>query len=282
MSSLLSKTLITGASGMVGSYVDFGIKTDRKTLDITNLKDVLSFVRKSKPKVILHLAACTDLDFLEKNPAEAYLINSAGVYNIALAAREVGAKIILPSSTGVFDGRNKKPYTEKDLPNPQNEYGHSKYIAEQIVMSMNPDFVIARSCWMFGGGETLDKKFVAKIIAQIAKKETMEIKALNDVIGSPTFGKDLVEAYKKIILGNKKGVIHLTNNGVCTRFDVAKAIVEMLRPEVKVRAVDGSFFNLPAIRVKNEATISRKLPMRPWKEALKEYLMTEWADFRVE
>ena len=270
------KTLVTGALGMVGSYVDFGIKTDKKTLDVTDIKAVLQTVRTHKPKVILHLAALTDLDLGEKNPSLAYFINTVGTYNIALAAREVKAKLVYISSTGVFDGTKKKPYTEKDLPSPENHYGHSKYAGELLIQSMLKDYIIARACWMFGGGPALDKKFVAKIISQLQKPEVTEIKALDDVCGSPTYGKDLVEALKKLILKNARGIFHLTNKGSGSRFDVAKIIVKTLRPSVKVTPVDSSYFNLPAKRVANESAISKVNLMRPWQEALQEYLQSEW------
>jgi len=270
------KTLVTGALGMVGSYVDFGIKTDKKTLDVTDIKEVLQTVRTHKPKVILHLAALTDLDLGEKNPSLAYFINTVGTYNIALAAREVKAKLVYISSTGVFDGTKKKPYTEKDLPSPENHYGHSKYAGELLIQSMLKDYIIARACWMFGGGPALDKKFVAKIISQLQKPEVTEIKALDDVCGSPTYGKDLVEALKKLILKNARGIFHLTNKGSGSRFDVAKIIVKTLRPSVKVTPVDSSYFNLPAKRVANESAISKVNLMRPWQEALQEYLQSEW------
>lgn len=270
------KTLITGAGGMVGSYFDFGVKTDRQTLDVTDLNAVMAAVEKYKPKVIIHLAALTDLDAGEKNPALSYNINTVGTYNTALSARHSGAKLVYVSSTGVFDGSKKTPYTEKDIPNPQNYYGHSKYAAELIIRSMLKDYIIARACWMFGGGPARDKKFVAKIIAQLKKPDVSEIKALNDVTGSPTYGKDLAAALKKLILRDAKGIFHLTNKGASSRFDVAKVIVETLRPSVKVVGVDSTYFNLPAKRVTNEAAVSRVDLMRPWQEALREYLKTEW------
>ncbi|MES2087680.1 MAG: NAD(P)-dependent oxidoreductase [Patescibacteria group bacterium] len=273
----LPKILITGSNGMVGSYIDFGIKTDRDTLDVTNLEAVMSAVRKHQPKVILHLAALTDLDVAEKNPTLAYHINTIGTYNIALAAREVKAKLVYISSTGVFDGTKKTPYTEKDVPNPKNYYGHSKFAGELIIQSLLKDYIIARGCWMFGGGPTLDKKFISKIVAQLKNPETKEIKALNDVHGSPTFGKDIVEALKKLILKDATGIFHLTNAGNCSRFDVAKIIVKVLKPSVKVIGVTGDYFNLPAKRVTNESATSRVSLLRPWQEALEEYLKSEWS-----
>ena len=267
------RTLITGANGMVGSYIDFGVKTDRKTLDVTKLEEVRAAVKLHRPNVIVHLAALTDLDYCEKNPTEAYLVNSVGTYNVALAAREVGAKLVYISTAGIFDGQKKGFYRESDPGNPQNHYGHSKYLGESAVQNLLKDYIIARVCWMFGGGQAKDKKFVAKIIAQFDKPE---IKALDDSWGSPTYGKDLVGALKKLIAKNARGTFHLAGQGRGSRYDVAKLIVKTLRPDITVTPVSSDYFKLPATRVANESLRSKVKLMRPWGEALVEYLETEW------
>lgn len=276
MKEPIPKTLITGSDGMVGSYFDFGIRTDRRSLDVSDLEETLHVIKKHKPGVIIHLAAETDVDRCERDPGYAYLMNSIGTYNIASAAKTVGAKLVYISTSGIFDGQKKGPYAEDDAPNPQNYYGHSKYLGEIVVKTMLKDYIIARGCWMFGGGPKRDQKFVAKIIGQLKNKE---IKALNDVYGSPTFGKDLASATKNLLINNKTGIFNLSNEGVCTRYDVAKTVVEVLGPSTVVTPVNSDFFNLDARRAANEAMTSRVKLMRPWKEALVEYLKTEWKPF---
>ena len=71
----------------------------------------------------------------------------------------------------------------------------------------------------------------------------------------------------------------MSNTGIDSRYDVAKFIIDSLRPEVKVIPVDSSYFNLDAKRTKNEGLASKINLMRPWQEALKEYLETEWKQF---
>ncbi len=275
---ILSRVLTTGASGMVGSYVDFGIKLDHRALDVTDLNETLSVIKKYNPKVIIHLASETDTDRCEKDPQLAYLVNSIGAYNVALAAKEVGAKMIYISTSAVFDGSKKKPYVENDEPNPQSYYARSKFLGEVAVKSVLQNYIIGRICWVFGGGPLKDQKFVAKIIKQ-TKTPVMKIVAGKH--GSPTFGKDLVLALKKMIIEDKKGIFHLSNTGTPSRFEVAKEIVKVTKSKTKVTEVDQSFFNKADSyrRLDNESMISKIPFMRRWQEALKEYIEEEWTDY---
>ena len=243
---------------------------------MTNQKKVIDLVKLYKPSVIIHLAAETDLDKCEKDPARAYLINTVGTYHVALAAREVGAKMVYVSTAGVFNGRKKGAYIEKDVPDPKNVYGHSKYLGEVVVKGIVEDYIIARVCWMFGGGRHKDKKFIPKIIAQLDKPK---IWAINDNFGSPTFSKDLIGALKTLILRGSKGVFHLNNKGRASRYDVARKVVELCGRKNIVIPVGRTYFNLPAERVANEVMSSRLNITRPWREALKEYIETEWVGF---
>ena len=273
---ILAETLVTGAGGMVGSYIDFGIKLDHAMLDITDVKSVEQAFKKYKPKAVVHLAALTDVDLCEKDPARAYQVNSVGAYHVALAARNVGASMVYVSTAGVFDGTKRSPYSEHDLPNPQNYYGHSKYLGELAVANTLENHVIVRVCWMMGGGPAQDKKFVAKIMRQLNDPAVSEIKAVTDQIGSPTFGKDLVGAIKQLLATKHRGIVHSANTGSASRYDVARSMVEILNKKTKVTGVPSSYFNLPAVRPQNEVLVSSLDLMRPWEEALRAYLTSEW------
>lgn len=269
----LKKVLITGSNGMVGSYADFGIRADRRTLDVTDLNEVLSVCNKHQPEAIIHLAAETDVDRCERDPEHAYLTNSIGTYNMATAAKSIGAKLVYVSTAGIFDGKKETPYTENDEGSPQNYYGRSKYVGDLIVKGMLKDYIIARVCWMFGGGPQKDQKFVAKIIRQFNQPE---IKAVTDQIGSPTFGKDLIYGIKILLGKGESGVFNMANSGSCSRYEFAKAIIETLRPDIKVIPATMKDFNLDAPRTFNEVLVSKIDIMRPWQEALKDYLESEW------
>ena len=218
---LFAKTLITGSDGMVGSYIDFGIRTNRDSLDVTNLSNVMSMCTEHMPRVIIHLAAATDLARCQQDPAYAYAVNAVGTYNLALAARRIGAKLVFISTFAVFDGTREEPYVETNIPDPVNIYGHSKYLGELVVRGILEDFLIVRASWIFGGGIDKDIKFVGKILKQLDKDE---IKVITDKRGSPTYAKDLVEGIQQLITENKKGIYNLGNIGSATRYDISKQI----------------------------------------------------------
>jgi dTDP-4-dehydrorhamnose reductase len=242
-------------------------------LDVTDLKEVMSVCKKYKPEAIVHLAAETDVDRCERDPEYAYMINAVGTFHMALAAKELGIKLIYVSTAGVFDGTKKTSYTEKDIPNPTNYYGRTKFLGELAIQGLLKDYVIARVCWMFGGGPEKDQKFVAKIINQLDNKE---IKVVTDQIGSPTFGKDLVAGIKKLLKDDARGIHNLADKGVCSRYEFAEAIVNGLGKKTKVIPVKMSDFKMDAFRTYNEGMISKISTSRRWEVALKEYLDTEW------
>ena len=263
--------LFTGSDGMLGSYFDFGIRMSRAELDITNLSAVIAACQEHKPDTIVHLAALTDLTVCEREPSRAYAVNAVGAYHMALAARTIGAKLVYISTSGVFDGIKKEPYTEGDVPNPVNTYGHSKYLCELAVAGMLTDYLIVRASWLFGGGKGKDKKFVGKLLGQL---RGAGIRAVADKRGSPTYAKDLARAVQDLLEEDARGVIHL-GEGSATRYDMAKEVVAITGAPVSVEPMASEDFP-SAYRSGPNESMPMSARMRPWQEALREYLTTEW------
>ena len=268
---ILNKTLVTGGNGTVASYADFGIKTNREDFDITNMEQVVRAFKKFKPKVILHLAAETNLTKCETDSAHAYLVNSVGTYNLAVAAKMVGAKMVYISTDAIFP-YSKKPHIVSEKPQPESIYGHSKYLGELSVKGICGDYIITRTSWVFGGGPERDKKFVAKFIRQLGKSE---VNVVNDQLNSPTYAKDLIAALKNLILENRTGIFHVVNSGTASRYDMAKVIAETLHKETKILPVSSDTYGSPGY-TQSGGGLSSEFNMRSWQEALKEYLKMEW------
>lgn len=267
----LNKVLITGGGGMVGSYIDFGIKTDRSSLDITSYEKVLEFLNSKKPEVVLHLAALTDLNRCEEDSKEAYFINSVGTYNLALGARNVGAKMVYVSTDAVFPNSDSVNRIG-DMERPESIYGHSKYLGELSVKALSENFIIARTSWVFGGGKDRDKKFIGKFIPQL---DNAEAKVVNDQFNTPTYAKDLVETLKNLILEDKSGVFHISNSGFASRYDMATYVSNFYNKNINIVPVSYSTFGLKNFQ-KSSGGLKSDLGLRSWQDALNEYLEKEW------
>ena len=83
--------------------------------NITNLKDVTNYVSSFKPDVIINCAAYTNVDKCESDTDAAFKVNSLGPRNLAIAAEEVGAKLLHVSTDYVFNGQGNIPFKEYDI-----------------------------------------------------------------------------------------------------------------------------------------------------------------------
>ncbi len=284
------KILVTGVGGMVGSYVSEVFRDDELLLtdvvdgfvhlDVRNTSAVMKTVADAKPDVVLHLAAATDVDRCEQEPDWAYHTNTIGTQNVALACQTHGTILVYISTAGVFWGDKPEPYIEFDTPNPANIYGRSKLAGEQIVSSLLHRYYIVRAGWMIGGGRK-DKKFVGKI-ARLIFEGKNPIPVVNDKIGSPTYGRDLLVGIRRLLDTDYYGLYHMVNKGCCSRYDVALKIRDTLqRADVGIAPVTSACFPLPAPRARSEAMRNLKLEllgldlMRPWEDALREYIANE-------
>jgi dTDP-4-dehydrorhamnose reductase len=137
---------------------------------------------------------------------------------------------------------------------------------------------------MMGGGPEKDHKFVSHIMNQLANG-TKSISAVRDKLGSPTYARDFAACFEALISSTNFGTVHMVSPGQCSRYDVAQAILEILgRDDVTISPVPSSFFHKQFYAPRPTSEIMRNYvlelcgiqTMRPWREALAEYL-GEWA-----
>ena len=278
------RILVTGAAGMLGSdlcpvfFQEHEVtETDIDQMDVRDPAQVLRWSTEIKPDLIVHLAAATDVDECERNPDLAYSTNAIGTRNVALACQQAGAILVYISTLSVFDGAKCEPYTEFDTPNPQSHYSRAKFAGERLVRNLLSKYYIVRAGWMFGG-YTKDKKFVAKIISLAKQKPSLNI--VNDKFGSPTYTADLVRGLLKLIETGLYGTYHMVGvGGYCSRLELAQAILDYAKVRsCQLQPVSSAAFPLAAPRPRMEAGINYHLELmgkdwvRPWREALKEYV----------
>ena len=258
------KTLIIGAGGMLGmelckAFPD-AITLSHSALDITDEYRVRLTIEEIKPDVVINAAAYTNVDGCEDNKELAFDINGRALEYIARSCSSEGAILVHYSTDYVFDG-SKKEYFESDKTNPINVYGQSKLIGEKNIIENMKDYRIIRTSWLFG---LQGKNFVETMLRLSEEMDT--VKVVNDQFGKPTYAVDLARKTGEIIK-LPPGIYHITNEGTCSWYEFAKAIIGNVTP------CSTDEFPRKAKRPKYSILVNTKTePMRHWKEALKAYL----------
>ncbi|WP_432401133.1 dTDP-4-dehydrorhamnose reductase [Wukongibacter sp. M2B1] len=287
------KILITGSKGQLGSQIkdilergtsQLGeidgkyvkaviLETSKKELDITSLKNTRKVINKFRPSLVINTAAYTKVDECEDNIDIAFKVNALGAKNLALSCEEVGAKLVHISTDYVFSGASNSPYREYDIPRPVNVYGKTKYLGEEYVKEFCSQYFIVRTSWLYGYN---GKNFVKTIINMSKEKELLKV--VDDQKGKPTNIEDLVYHILKIALTDEYGIYHCSGKGVCSWYDFACKILELLNIDLRIIPIKSDESNRSAKRPNYSSLDNMMLrctvgdEMRPWEEALEDFI----------
>ena len=237
-----SKILVTGVKGQLGfdcvrELKERGYKNvlgiDREELDITDEKAVHKFINDYRPDVVLHNAAWTAVDKAEEMPDAVYKVNSLGPKYIADACAEVKAIMVFISTDYVFNGKGTNYFETDDSRDGLSVYGKTKSQGEDFVRKALKKCFIIRISWVFG----INGHNFVKTMLSLADKGHKELSVVDDQIGSPTYTYDLSKLMCDMIVTDKYGTYHATNEGVCSWSDFAAYIFKTAGLDVKVNPV---------------------------------------------
>lgn len=171
---------------------------------------VKSVISKIRPDVVVNAAAYTNVDACETNEKKAFEVNAFGAKNLAIAAEEIGAKLVHISSDYVFSGEGNTPFKDEDKASPQSVYGKSKKMGDDFVKEFSSKYFIVRPAWVYG---YKGKNFVYTIMELAKEKEVVTV--VNDQRGNPTNVEDIVYHILKLIVTDKYGVYNCSGHGEC-------------------------------------------------------------------
>lgn len=215
------KVLLVGGFGFIGrrfirkftnnhQIIVYARKPDiinaSKTLDLKKIvleegsvetigKDV---IQRHKPDVVIHLAALTGLQKCLDNPKMAFSVNVYGTFNVINSCIGTGTKLIFLSSREVYGETIGNKTKENDQLLPDNIYGLTKMIGENLVSSYSSkyglDYTILRLTNVYGpegdkyGTQVIIKDIIrngqARILGGSQRLNFVYVDDVVDLIGS--------------------------------------------------------------------------------------------------
>lgn len=271
------KILVTGANGQLGkdlikeleSRGQSALGIDREDGDIADLETVLRLVEERKPDAVIHCAAYTAVDRAESDREACFAANVTGSRNMALAADKAGIPILAISTDYVFDGEGECFFEVDDPTGPQNYYGETKLQGENAIREVTDRYFIVRTSWVFGEE---GNNFVKTMHRLGLEKDSLQV--VCEEVGSPTYTKDLCRLLADMIVTERYGTYHATNEGICSRYEFAVAILKRFGVSCPITPVPSSAFPTPAKRPHNSRLSKKSLDengfqrLPSWEDAL--------------
>ena len=280
------KVLLIGYLGQLGTDLkktfageDLILK-DKEDLLVQNAGQVDALVEGEKPDLILNCSAFHRVDDCEDQPGAglAFDVNVFGVRNLALAARKANAVLVHFSTDYVFDGPQRHPYVETDVPCPKCVYAVSKASGEMMLQSIWPKHFIFRVSGLYGYAGSREKgtNFVETMLKLAGQGKP--IRVVDDQVLTPTSTMDVATAVRQVVASDAYGLYHLTNAGECSWYEFTKAIFEFAGLNPDLTPVSSEAFPMRAKRPNYSVLDNLRLrsngfsEMPEWREALRCYV----------
>lgn len=282
--------LILGGDGQLAqAFVrllgDRSCALNRHEADLCDAASLDTTLARHQPRVVLNCAAYNQVDLAESDSTSAWNVNAIAPGLLADWCRKNEVKLVHYSTNYVYglDEARQRPYSETDLPGPTSVYGTTKLAGEYLVLSRCPQSLVLRTCGLFGrrAPGSAAKNFVATMLR--VAREGKALRVVDDQICTPTLTDDLARATLSLLEAEEKGLFNLTNSGQCSWFEFAAAIFEVMKMEAGLTPVRTKYYPTPARRPRYSTLDCAKFesiggPLRSWRDALREYLLSEPRD----
>lgn len=279
------RAAVFGAAGQLGIELVRELKErnysvigwDRSHVDITDRAAVESALASYEAELVFNCAAYNQVDVAEKEPQAAFLVNALAVRNLALACRQMDARLIHFSTDYVFDGFARYPYAEDDATHPLGAYAVSKLAGELYARAYLDRALVVRTSGVFGpGGLHTARGNFLELMLRLAGG-SQPIRVVEDHVASPTFAPLLAARTLDLLERDQAGIFHVGGGMPVSWFQFARTIFEVAGLKPMLLSTNEREYRTPARRPKYSALSNAKMervgvaPMPPLREAVERY-----------
>ena len=275
----MKRVMICGAGGQLGQKLIGAAKAapndwrifayNRSSLDITRPEDLRVALAEARPDICFNAAAYTAVDRAESEPEKVAAINVDGARRLAAACYAAGTAFVHFSTDYVYADGYNRPLQETDRTLGTSVYARTKLQGENEVLRHHPGAYVIRTSWVYA---EYGENFVRTMLR--LGRERDELGIVCDQVGSPTYAADLAAAAMQLSATQAKpGIYNYANSGVCSWYDLAKAVHLLAGIDCNVRPIMTSQYPTPAKRPAYSVLDTRKIAAaigtpRHWHEAL--------------
>ncbi len=236
------KIAITGANGMLGAslaslfhlnHAVCAIHRDDKALapcsvdlsfDLSDLTALCAGLTNFKPDIVIHCAACVDLEVCEENPEIAYKENVEVTENVVLACPDEAALVYI-STDQVYGNNPDHSESRTDL-EPLNVYGKTKLEGEQVVLRRDSQALVIRTN-IFGSSAKPGQINSTEWMLDALKRQEA-ITLFNDYSFSPIYTELLGRKLLDLIELKVTGVFNVGARAPCTKYEFGLGLAEAM------------------------------------------------------
>ena len=262
------KILVTGSNGLLGqkltgllqhhpdlhliatargkSVIDIP-RGEYHTMDITSAEDVDSVIGKTRPDVVIHAAAMTNVDHCEQQREACWLANVTATEHIIAACTKYHSRLVHVSTDFIFDG-SRGPLDETEKPAPVNYYGDSKLAAEELVQKSTLQWSILRTVLVYGITHDMSRSnIVLWVKNSIEQGKTINV--VNDQWRTPTLAEDLAMGCFLAATKKATGIYNISGKDFLSPYDIAIKTADYFKLDKSlIKATDSTQFKQPARR----------------------------------
>jgi dTDP-4-dehydrorhamnose reductase len=279
------RAAVFGASGQLGVELVRELEArgyhasawDRHHLDITDTAAVERTLATAEPEIVFNSAAYNQVDVAEQEPLAALQVNALAVRNLALACRQMDARLVHFSTDYVFDGQTDHPYTEDAPTHPLSAYAVSKLAGELYAQAYLERPLLVRTCGVFGpGGRSTARGNFVELMLRLAGSGR-PIRVVEDHVASPTFAPWLASRTIDLVERGQSGVFHIGGGTPVAWFEFARMIFEAAGLHPELTPTNEREYRTAARRPKYSALSNSKMeaagakPMPPLRKAVEAY-----------
>lgn len=195
------------------------------TLDLNTTSEecLLEQLDNLKPSVVINTIGLADVDLCEKDPCLAYRVNTSIPLTIAKVCHSLSIRFVHISTDHLYSGTTSFS-TENEQPHPINTYAKTKLMADQLILSNNPNALIVRANF-FGWGTSYRKSFSDYILDALNTGNNLRLPS--NVYFTPILATTLARLTHRLIDAQAKGIYNISSDNRVSKYEFAMILAEI-------------------------------------------------------